>query len=198
MANWAPAGKVKGLFPVRETIAPAQMPPLPPPLRTQGGVTPPINLFTSKDAVGVPSSEASPSKRVNQKLNMTKSTLRILGAVAFLVVGGAGISLINSLMKAGISNFTKPEAGLKTPILNDQIVTFEEYNKIANGASYTQVVEIIGSEGEERSRNEIDGIPGVMDPIETIMYEWVNENGSNMNALFQNNKLGSKAQFGLK
>ena len=52
MANWAPAGKVKGLFPVQETVAPAQIPPLPPPLRTQGGVTPPINLFTSKDAVG--------------------------------------------------------------------------------------------------------------------------------------------------
>ena len=126
MANWAPAGKVKGLFPAQETVSPAQMPPLPPPLRTQGGVTPPINLFTSKDAVGVPSSEASPSQRVNQKLNMTKSTLRILGAVAILVVGGAGISLINSLMKAGISNFIKPEAGLKTPSFSEQIVTLEE------------------------------------------------------------------------
>lgn len=37
-----------------------------------------------------------------------------------------------------------------------------------------------------------------MASIETVMYQWVNRNGSNMNAMFQNNKLVQKAQFGLK
>jgi len=30
------------------------------------------------------------------------------------------------------------------------------------------------------------------------MYQWVNPGGSNMNAMFQNNKLIEKAQFGLQ
>jgi hypothetical protein len=48
------------------------------------------------------------------------------------------------------------------------------------------------------SRNNIDGVPGVIESIDTVMYQWVNSNGSNMNAMFQNDKLNQKAQFGLK
>ncbi len=64
--------------------------------------------------------------------------------------------------------------------------------------SYKKVVSIIGTDGEEMSKNKIDGIPKVMDSVETVMYQWVNSNGSNMNAIFQNDKLIQKAQFGLK
>lgn len=73
----------------------------------------------------------------------------------------------------------------------DNEVTMEEYKKIKNGMSYEEVVEIIGFEGTEMSSNELAG-------IKTIMYSWQNADGSNMNAMFQNNKLNSKAQFGLK
>lgn len=76
------------------------------------------------------------------------------------------------------------------PELNDE-VTMEKYNQIKNGMSYKKVVEIIGFEGEELSQSDVAG-------IKTIMYQWVNDDGSNMNATFQNNKLQTKAQFGLK
>lgn len=77
-------------------------------------------------------------------------------------------------------------------------VTLEQFQKIEVGMSYQEVVQIIGSEGEEISRNKIEGIPGVMDLIETVMYQWINVDGSNMNAIFQNDKLFQKSQFGLK
>ena len=108
-------------------------------------------------------------------------------------------AILVGLMLAGCDqSSTKPEAGFKMPSIGKQIVTFYEYQRVQNGMSYAQVVNIIGAEGEEMSRNKIDGVPGIMESIETVMYQWVNSNGSNMNAMFQNDKLFQKAQFGLK
>ena len=78
------------------------------------------------------------------------------------------------------------------------VVTMAEYRQIRNGMSYQQVVQVIGQTGEEVSRNHMDGVPGLMNSIETVMYQWVNPGGSNMNALFQNNKLVQKTQFDLR
>ena len=78
------------------------------------------------------------------------------------------------------------------------VVTKAEYDQLVNGMSYDEVVRIIGEEGEELSRNHIDGVPGVMESVDTVMYMWKNPFGANMNAMFQNDKLMQKAQFGLK
>lgn len=75
-------------------------------------------------------------------------------------------------------------------------VSKSEYDRIEHGMSYAQVVRIIGSPGEQMSSNRIDG-QGVMPNVRTEMYMWQNGNGSNMNAIFQNDKLIQKAQFGL-
>jgi len=91
----------------------------------------------------------------------------------------------------------KPASGFAMPGKSD-VVTFAKFNQIANGMTYQQVVDIIGAQGEELSRNKINGVPGVMPDVETVMYQWMNSNGSNMNAMFQNNALMQKAQFGLK
>ena len=64
--------------------------------------------------------------------------------------------------------------------------------------SCKRVVEIIGVDGEELSSSRTEGVPGVMESVTTVMYSWVNRDGSNMNAMFQNDKLVQKAQFGLK
>lgn len=98
----------------------------------------------------------------------------------------------------GFQSSTKPEAGFSMPSFGRQNVTFAHYSQIQNGMSYEQVVNIIGMPGEELSQNRMEAIPGVMDAITTVMYQWMNGNGSNMNAMFQNNKLIQKAQFGLK
>ncbi|HOJ32820.1 MAG TPA: DUF3862 domain-containing protein [Candidatus Hydrogenedentes bacterium] len=125
-----------------------------------------------------------------------KSCLMILVGL-FLILLLIGV--IGSLTgKDSTTPSSKPEAGFKIPSSGKQLVTFDEYKRIQNGMSYREVVSIIGAEGEEISRNKIDGVPGVMESIETVMYQWVNSNGSNMNAMFQNDRLIQKAQFGLQ
>ena len=71
------------------------------------------------------------------------------------------------------------------------LVTKYEYDQVIVGMTYTEVKEIIGAPGEELSKNNMAGFT-------TVMYSWVNSNGSNMNAIFQDNRLVQKAQFGLQ
>jgi len=79
-----------------------------------------------------------------------------------------------------------------TPAATTAGVTMASYNRIKNGMTYSQVVQILGKEGTELSSNEIAG-------IRTIMYQWEGDGwGSNMNVMFQNGKVIQKAQFGLK
>jgi hypothetical protein len=79
-----------------------------------------------------------------------------------------------------------------------QVVTLAEYEQLWNGMSYVLARSIIGEPGEELSRVHFDGAQGVMEPVDTVMYSWRNGDGSNMNAMFQNDRLIQKAQFGLK
>ncbi len=82
-----------------------------------------------------------------------------------------------------------------TPKASEQSagVTMANFNRLETGMTYSQVVEILGKEGEELSSNDIAG-------YKTVMYKWDGEAGwgSNMNVMFQNGKLISKSQFGLK
>jgi len=67
-------------------------------------------------------------------------------------------------------------------------------NALANGMTYAQATAIIGVPGELLSENDIAG-------IHTTMYMWEGSNdsgfGANANAMFQNDALISKSQFGL-
>jgi len=78
------------------------------------------------------------------------------------------------------------------------VVSKAKYNAIQSGMSYNEVVEIIGKQGDENASSVVPGVSGVMPSINTQMYSWINWDGSNMNAMFQNGKLINKAQFGLK
>lgn len=71
------------------------------------------------------------------------------------------------------------------------IVTLAEYEQIREGMTYGEVIAVIGSPGEELSRSDMAGYV-------TVMYSWSNANGSNMNAMFQNGRLVTKAQLGLR
>ena len=74
----------------------------------------------------------------------------------------------------------EPKAGLN----------YANYLRIREGMTYPEVVKILGSSGKEISRSELVGIT-------TVMYSWSKWSGANMNAMFQNGKLVTKAQFGL-
>ena len=75
--------------------------------------------------------------------------------------------------------------------LDRTTVTAAEYRQLTTGITYDQAFEIIGFHGEELSSNEIAG-------ISTVMVQWANRDGGNMNAMFQNGRLIQKAQFGLR
>ncbi len=71
-------------------------------------------------------------------------------------------------------------------------VTMAGFTQLKTGMTYEQAVKILGKEGTEMSSNEIGG-------TKTIMYQWEGDGlGATMTAMFQNNKLMSKSQFGLK
>lgn len=71
------------------------------------------------------------------------------------------------------------------------IVTMEEFSALAEGMTYDQAVRIIGEEGTILSTTTLGGYT-------TVMYQWMNQDGGNMNAMFQNNSMVSKAQFKLR
>lgn len=71
-------------------------------------------------------------------------------------------------------------------------INMENYLKLQNGMSYQDAVNILGENGEEMTSSDIAG-------TKTVMYMWKAKGfgGANMNAMFQDNALTTKAQFGL-
>lgn len=74
---------------------------------------------------------------------------------------------------------------------DQQVVSLQEYKKMKTGMSYSDVYDILDGPGQERSSSNIGGIV-------TISYQWSNEDGSNVLAIFQNDRLVQKAQAGLQ
>lgn len=74
-------------------------------------------------------------------------------------------------------------------------VNYANFQKIQNGMSYSQVVELLGEEGELLSESDVLNDP----QYATKMYYWYDYTGiSNCNVMFQGGKVISKAQVGLK
>ena len=99
---------------------------------------------------------------------------------------GKGISNMNVTIQNDLVT-GKAQMGLKDM---DAKVTLEQFNNVKEGMTYEQVKEILG-EGQIISESEI------MD-YTSVMYEWINKGGSNMNGVFQGNTLNMKSQFNLK
>jgi hypothetical protein len=148
-------------------------------------------LFCSACGTPIPRTQ-SPKRSVGSQLAR--------GLVyAFLGIGGLifCLAIFGMLLQhgAGTSGSATPSSGQH---YRDTVsrrsasgVSLAAYMQIENGMSYGQVQEIIGTAGEEISSSNIAG-------YSTVMYSWKNWNGSNMNAMFQNDRLVTKAQFGLR
>lgn len=105
---------------------------------------------------------------------------------ALYMWNGSGISNMNITIQNGVVT-GKAQAGLQAM---DAKITLDMFNQIKEGMTYKQVKAILG-EGQLVSQTKI------MD-IESVMYEWINKDGSNMNGTFSGDKLQMKSQFGLK
>jgi hypothetical protein len=110
------------------------------------------------------------------------------GGLILAAVGLVGIVFVSQQINRIIKDPFAPNvlSGSAPPV-----VTLSEYEQIREGMSYAEVTAIIGASGQELSRSELAG-------YRTVMYSWGNQNGSNMNAMFQNDKLVNKAQLGLR
>lgn len=96
-------------------------------------------------------------------------------------IGNMNVTIQNSVV------ISKTAFGLTSIDAN---VTLEQYEKVQDGMSYSQVNSILG-DGVTMSQSKI------MD-MESMMYVWSNKNASNMNCTFMGDKMIMKAQFGLK
>lgn len=78
---------------------------------------------------------------------------------------------------------------------NEPTMSKAEFDKIQNGMTYEEVVEIVGGPGEMLSESGTKG-----DQFHTVMYMWEGEGGlgANANAMFQGGKMMNKTQLGLK
>ncbi len=76
-------------------------------------------------------------------------------------------------------------------------VTLQIYTQIKLGMSYIQVASIIGRDGVEISHSHLENPSSEIPSLDTTIFQWINRNGSNMNAIFQNGKLIQKTQYGL-
>jgi len=70
-------------------------------------------------------------------------------------------------------------------------ITMAKYTQVKNGMAYSDVIKILGEEGNEVSNSEIG-------KFKTATYKWDGENYSYIILTFQNDKLIYKAQANLK
>lgn len=115
--------------------------------------------------------------------------LKVLGVLFILMVGGCGVIMVAGLAIGGkAAHEVQQQQQANT-------ITLAQFNQIQNGMSYAQVVQIIGRQGTVISENTIG--EGQF-KTHTVMYQWEAGFMANMNAMFQNDKLMQKSQFGMK
>jgi hypothetical protein len=71
-------------------------------------------------------------------------------------------------------------------------VSYASFENLYNGMSYAEVCRVAGRQGTLSSQVSLNGAP------ETKLYTWTYPTGANFSVTFQDDKLVSKAQVGLK
>jgi uncharacterized protein YceK len=105
----------------------------------------------------------------------------------------AAVLIVMGMVMSGCGESVSSVSADETDIKDESKITLSEFNELSDGISYSDAVSIIGGSGEVLSESNVSG-------INTVMYQWVGEGelGANANAMFQNDKLIGKAQYGLE
>ena len=77
-------------------------------------------------------------------------------------------------------------------------VTPADFERLETGMSYGAACLALGASGQELVCCRFSGEPGVIEPIETVVYGWINAGGTSVWGTFQNDKLVSKGQSGVE
>lgn len=150
-----------------------------------GKENPPDALFCNRCSTAA---QPSPQYQTTMQPQSTSALKLILIILAGFVVLGV-ISWNAGVFKT--SSDSPSNSTSSTSVAQPQI-TLSKYNQLQDGMTYSEVVKILGKPGTEVSSSSVAG-------YKTVMIQWEGEGlGANMNAMFQNGKLISKAQLGLK
>jgi hypothetical protein len=113
--------------------------------------------------------------------------LRYAGYGALVVAGLAGLRSINEgpsgQTTAAVANVAKEHCG----------ASLSEFYDLRPGMTYSEVRKVIGCEGEVISQVELAGVNTVM-----VGWDGVGSFGANMHVMFQDNRMITRAQFGLE
>lgn len=114
--------------------------------------------------------------------------LKTLGVLFLMAIGGCGfLALVGGKAAHDVQKQIEAQPASS--------ITLAKFNQIQNGMSYEQVVALLGAPGQVMSENTIG--EGAY-RTHTVMYSWQVGVMANMNCMFQNGKLMSKAQLGLQ
>ena len=132
---------------------------------------------------------ASPPDESVSGLKRQRSVNPVVGLLVLSVLGVVFYMMLN-----GSSSVSGPaNSYLFTGSTSSRGVSLAQFQQLRDGMTYGEAVGVLGSPGTEQSRSNIADIV-------TVMYSWPGSGtlGANMNAMFQNDKLVTKAQFGLR
>ena len=130
-----------------------------------------------------------------KKLGVNGASRWWLWGVTGLVVTPVMLSLLAQKGKDVRQDVsTVPQVKARSERKSDEpMLTLAKFGQIQTGMSYDEVVAIIGNNGVEQSTSEVGD-------IRTVMVSWANPGlmQGNASIIFQNGKLMSKSQLGLK
>jgi hypothetical protein len=114
-----------------------------------------------------------------------------IGVLLFVAHGPPIPGLMSQSAQAGPQTTIPRVADASHP------VSLAGFERLETGMDYGAACLALGAAGQELTRSRFAGEPGVIEPIETVVYGWINTDGTNVWATFQNDKLVSKGQSGL-
>lgn len=129
--------------------------------------------------------------RVGRNRKAGFGCLFLIGLLALVAMCTPDAETPDAADPAVISPKTMPEEGIAAS--EDPGISAAEFAELRNGMSLAEAEAVIGGPGEVLSESELAG-------IHTVMLKWDGESGfgANANAMFQDGRLVSKAQFGLE
>ena len=129
----------------------------------------------------------------SQKSYVDEKAAELYQKLDTLISGGLKMKEVIAERDRNIAQKAQQETQTNTYNTSGGIyMTMDKFNRIENGMTYRQVVEIVGTEGTVLSSSEILGVT-------TTMYYWYGSDGiSNANIMVQDGVVISKSQFGLQ
>jgi hypothetical protein len=117
--------------------------------------------------------------------------MKNLALITILFIAVIGCKQTEQKTPASTNTVSSAPIVTVSPTAETPSITLAKFNQLKTGMAYKEVVNILGTDGEIISESDIGG-------TKTVMYQWQSSGFGNMNAMFQNGKLISKSQFGLK